>query len=303
MNTIFKREFRGLFLGATGWFCLIAPVFAAGVLTTVNNLLSLSSDASRMFPILCDLLILICPLLAAHAVTYDAGKGNRTWLRSLPLSRRTILGGKYLAMFALLGICAVYFALFPLLLGIWGNVSYGTAYASLLGWLLIAAAMLAVSFAVATRVCNRLLAVLFGVLTGVVIYFLPLLAALISVFPWVGILFLSLIGVGIAAPGVVRAVRQSRVPLKGILIFVPVCAVAAVLFFVAKPFYTTVLPNALDFLSIFGRLDGFRNGHLDLGAVLFLLSVTAVCLALAVLLPDAKCLRTGKGGGSDAKSK
>ena len=101
----------------------------------------------------------------------------------------------------------------------------------------------------------------------------------------------------------VRAVRQSRVPLKGILIFVPVCAVAAVLFFVAKPFYTTVLPNALDFLSIFGRLDGFRNGHLDLGAVLFLLSVTAVCLALAVLLPDAKCLRTGKGGGSDAKSK
>ena len=279
MNTIFKREFRGLFLGATGWFCLIAPVFAAGVLTTVNNLLSLSSDASRMFPILCDLLILIC------------------------LSRSAILGGKYLAMFALLGICAVYFALFPLLLGIWGNVSYGTAYASLLGWLLIAAAMLAVSFAVATRVRNRLLAVLFGVLSGVVIYFLPLLAALISVFPWVGILFLSLIGAGIAAPGVVRAVRQSRVPLKGILIFVPVCAVAAVLFFVAKPFYTTVLPNALDFLSIFGRLDGFRNGHLDLGAVLFLLSVTAVCLALAVLLPDAKCLRTGKGGGSDAKSK
>lgn len=301
MNTVFKREFRGLFLGGTGWFCLIVPVFAAGVLTTVNNLLSLSSDASRMFPILCDLLLLLCPLLAAHAVTYDTIKGNRTWLRSLPLSRGAILGGKYLAMLALLGICAVYFAIFPLLLGLWGNVSYGTAYTALLGWLLIAAAMLAVSFLAATRARNRLLAVISGVLIGAVIYFLPLLAALISVFPWVGILFLSLIGAGIAAPGVVRAVRQSRIPMKSILIFVPVCAVAAVLFFVAKPFYTTVLPNVLDYLSVFGRLDGFRNGHLDLSAVLFLLSVTAVCLVLAILLPDAKHRRSGKEGVSDAK--
>lgn len=94
MSSIFRREFRGLFLGGTGWFCLIALVFAAGVLTTVNNFLSLSSDASRMFPVLCDLLILICPLLASFGVTYDAAKGNRLWLRSLPLSRWAILGGK-----------------------------------------------------------------------------------------------------------------------------------------------------------------------------------------------------------------
>lgn len=299
MNSIFRREFRGLFLGGTGWFCLIALVFAAGVLTTVNNLLSLSSDASRMFPVLCDLLVLICPLLASHAVAYDASKGNTRWLRSLPLTRGAIMGGKYLAMLALLGICAAYFALFPLLIGIWGNVSYGTSYTALLGWALIAAAALSVCFLIATRVHRRRFAVVFGVLICAVLYVLPLLGTLISVLPWTGILLLALIGAGAAVPRVLRDVRNSRVPLTGILIFLPTVGAAVALFFAAKPFYTTVLPAILDVFSLFNRLDGFRNGHLDVGAVLFLLSVTVVCLMLAILLPDPKC--HGKGGVSDAE--
>ena len=299
MNSIFRREFRGLFLGGTGWFCLIGLVFAAGVLTTVNNLLSLSSDASRMFPVLCDLLVLICPLLASHAVAYDTSKGNTRWLRSLPLTRGAILGGKYLAMLALLGICAVYFALFPLLLGIWGNVSYGTSYTALLGWTLIAAGALAVCFLIATRVRRRLSAVIIGVLICAALYFLPLLGALIAVLPWVGILLLSLIAAGIAVPRVLRDVRSSRLPLSGLLIFLPTVGAAVALFFAARPFYTVILPAILDYFSLFNRLDGFRNGHLDVGAVLFLLSVTAVCLMLAILLPDPNGRE--KGGVSDAE--
>lgn len=291
MSSIFRREFRGLFLGGTGWFCLIALVFAAGVLTTVNNFLSLSSDASRMFPVLCDLLILICPILASFSVTYDAAKGNRQWLRSLPLSRWAILGGKYFSALALLGICAAWFALFPLLIGIWGNTSYGTAYTALLGWSLIAAATLAVCFLVATRTRNRLLAVIFGVLVCAVLYFLPLLAA----FPWVGMLLLILIGAGIALPQILRDVRAQRVPVRGILIFVPVCGAAVALFFAVRSFYTAVLAEALDFLSVFARLDGFRDGHLDVTGVVFLVSVTVVCLLAAVLLPDPKARRRKEG--------
>ena len=293
MNTVFRREFRGLFQGGTGWFCLIALVFASGVLTTVNNLMSLSSDASRMFPVLSDLLILICPLLASFSMGYDAAHGNGRWLRSLPLTRAAVVGGKYLAALALIGICGVWFALFPLLIGIWGNVSYGTAYSALLGWLLIAAAALALCFPVVSRVRNRLLAVVFGVVVCAAVYVLPLLAALISAFPWVGILFLSLIGAGAAVPSVLRDVRKRRVPWRGIAVFAPVCAAAVVLFFAAGSFYTVVLPEVLDALSVFARLDGFRNGHLDLTGIVYLLSVTAVCLTVTVLLPDAGTCRKG----------
>ena len=64
MSSIFRREFSGLFSGVAGWTVLIALVFGAGILTTFNNFLSLSSDVTRMFPILCDALILLCPLSA-----------------------------------------------------------------------------------------------------------------------------------------------------------------------------------------------------------------------------------------------
>lgn len=297
MSSIFRREFRGLFSGVAGWTVLIALVFGAGILTTFNNFLSLSSDVTRMFPILCDALILLCPLLAAHSVTYDRAKRNTAWLRSLPLSRGAILCGKYFAALSLFGIAAVYFALFPLLIGIWGKVAYGSAYVALLGWFLIAAAALAVSFLVASRVERRWLAVLLGAVVCSVLYVLPLLAALIAAFPWVGILFFALLAAGAVLPSVLRGVRAGRIPVRGIAVFAAVCAVAVLLFFVAKRFYTAVLPAVLDSLSVFSRLDGFRDGHFDLTGVIFLLSVCVVCLALTVVLADP---RREKGGAAHA---
>lgn len=298
MSNVFRREFRGLFTGAAGWTVLIALVFGAGILTTVNNFLSLSSDVTRMFPILCDALILLCPLLSAHSVTYDRAKHNTAWLRSLPLSRGAIVCGKYFAALALFGIAAVYFAIFPLLIGIWGKVSYGSAYASLLGWFLIAAAALAVSFLIASRTSRRWLAVLLGALVCAVLYLLPLLAALIAAFPWVGILFFALLAAGAVLPSVLRDVKAGKVPLRGIAVFVPVCAAAVLLFFLAKRFYTAILPAVLDYLSVFSRLDGFRDGHFDLTGVVYLLSVPVVCLVLTVVLPDPR--RREKGGAAHA---
>lgn len=297
MNSIFRREFRGLFSGPTGWAVLISLVLGAGVLTAVNNFLSLSSDATRMFPILCDALVLLCPLLASHAVTYDRAKKNTAWLRSLPLSRGAIVYGKYFAALSLFGIAAVYFAIFPLLIGIWGTVSYGSAYAALLGWFLIAAAALSLSFLIASRTNRRPLAVLFGALACAALYFLPLLAALISAIPQVGIPVLSLLGAAAALPSVLRDVRAGKAPLRGIAIFLPVCAASVLLFFVARRFYTAVLPALLDCLSIFSRLDGFRDGHIDLPGILFLLSVPAVCLTLTAILPDPQ---RKKGGAAHA---
>lgn len=295
MNAIFKRELRGLFRCAVGWVTLITLVLAAGIVTTVNNLLSLSSDASRLFPLLGDLLVLLCPLLASHAVTYENSKKNTRWLRSLPLSRGAILGGKYLAALALLGLCAVYFALFPLLIGIWGTVSYGTAYTALLGWVLIAAAVLSVSFLVASRTQSRPIAVLLGALVCLILYLLPLLAALIAAIPWTGILAAVLVAAAFAVPRIVRDQRQSRFPRTGVLILAPTAAVSLLLYFVARPFYTRILPTLLDQLSLFGRLDGFRNGHLDISAVVLLLSVTAVCLVLTLALPEPKFRKKGEG--------
>ena len=250
-----------------------------------------------MFPILCDALILLCPLLAAHSVTYDRAKRNTAWLRSLPLSRGAIFCGKYFAALSLFGIAAVYFALFPLLIGIWGKVAYGSAYVALLGWFLIAAAALAVSFLVASRVERRWLAVLLGAVVCAVLYVLPLLAALIAAFPWVGILFFALLAAGAVLPSVLRGVRAGRIPVRGIAVFAAVCAVAVLLFFVAKRFYTAVLPAVLDYLSVFSRLDGFRDGHFDLTGVIFLLSVCVVCLALTAVLTDP---RREKGGAAHA---
>lgn len=301
MSSVFRREFRSLFRSVTGWATLILLVFGAGALTTVNNFLSLSSDATRMYPILCDALILLCPWLASYAMTYDNAAGNTAWLRSLPLSRAGIVCGKYAAALSLFGIAAVYFALFPLLIGSWGTVSYGSAYAALLGWFLITAAALAVSCLIASRTAKRWQAILFGALACAGLYVLPLLGTLIGAFPWVGIPVLVLIAAGAVLPAVLRSVRGGKkVPLPAILIPAAVCGAAVALFFVWRRFYTKILPDVLDYLSVFGRLDGFRDGHFDVSGVIYLLSVVAVCLVLMTVLPDAG--RNGKGGKPHAKN-
>lgn len=299
MSSVFKREFRALFLGRVGWICLIGLALAAGILTTTYNFLSLSSDASRMFPVLSELLIVFCPLLAAHTVTYETQNGNWRWLRALPVSRMGLLTGKYLAMLALMGVAAVYFALFPLLIGTMGNVSYGTAYTALLGWFLIAAAVLALCTLIASLVRVRWQAILFGILACAVAYCLPLLAAVIVAIPWVGMLLLVLVGAGVALPCAIRDVRASRVPMRAMLIFAPVAALAVLFFFLVPGVYRSVLPAVLEWLSPFGWLDGFRNGHLDVAGVVALISITVLCLLIADLL-----LARGerKGGGRNAKA-
>ncbi len=292
MSAIFKREFRGLFRGRTGWICVIVSVLTAGILTAINNFLSLSTDASKLFPVLCDISILLCPFLAVHSVTFETVKGNSAWLASLPVSRWALIGGKFFAALSLFGICAVYYALFPLLIGLFGTVSYGTAYSALLGWFLITSATLSLSFFLTSRFSNRLVAFFVAVCVCLVLYFLPLLATLVSLLPWVGFLFLSLIGLGIAVPYLIRDIRASRVPVRAIAIFLPVCAVLAVLFFTAKKFYKVILAEMLDYISIYAKLDGFRDGHLDLTAVVFLITFTAFFLLLTVLLPYRKTDKT-----------
>lgn len=299
MSSIFKREFRALFLGRVGWICLIGLALAAGILTTTYNFLSLSSDASRMFPVLSELLIVFCPLLAAHTVTYETQNDNWLWLRALPISRIGLLTGKYLAMLALMGVAAVYFALFPLLIGTMGNVSYGTAYTALLGWFLIAAAVLALCTLIASRVRARWQAILLGILACAVAYCLPLLAAVIAVFPWVGMLCLLLAGAGVAVPRAVRAVRESRIPVCAALIFVSVAGLSVLFFFLMPSVYRSILPSILEWLSPFGWLDGFRNGHLDVAGVVALISITVLCLLLADLLPAGE---KKEGGRCDAKA-
>lgn len=164
MIAIFKREFSALFRGRAGWILISAFLFAAGILTSVLNILQGYSNFASVFPLLSYVFIPFPPILVLLTVSRDRHSGADRWLFSFPVSVASVVIGKYLAMLAVFAIPTAVMAIFPLILSLFGEISFGSAYSALLGFFLTGAALLALCTAIANFSRRRALPTVWNVL-------------------------------------------------------------------------------------------------------------------------------------------
>jgi len=280
MTAILKREFRDYFNGMFGWIFVAVLVLAGGAMVAVTNLLGASSEFSYIFSALPEVLLVLFPLTAARAFPKEYSKGNALWLGSLPVGRTGLVLGKYFAALALFLITTALLALFPPLLANFGAVSYGNAYTALFGYFLMGAALLAVCTFFASLMRTRIAAVVVNLLICLWIYFSSIPAVLFAAIPWLACLICVVCA---AALGVFVGLRRKKT-LAGLLTGGIPILILVLLYFLVPAFYERFLPDAINLLSVYNRLSGFRVGHFDFPAAVFYLSVTVLFLFLTVQL-------------------
>lgn len=290
MTAIYRRELRSLFRGVLSWILIAAWLLLGGVLVVTQNLAGSSSLFSNSIRTLSDYLVFTMPLLAVRCFTWDQRRGEILWIRSLPVSATGLFLGKYLAALTVFAIPTAFYALFPPLLANFGYVSYGTAYTALFGYFLLGAAWLAVCAFVASRFRRVWLACLVTLLLGVAIYLLLLLEAVFMVLPLIGFLICLLACV---AAGAAVGLCQKRW-VKGVLAGGIPAALLTVCYFVYRPLFSLWIPRVLSFVALFGRLDGFCSGYLDLSALVFYGCVLALFGYFAVSYPLTNFEKGGK---------
>lgn len=151
MKAIFKREFRSLMLSVRGIVFLGVTLLAAGAFTVLYNLNAALASFEVALSYLVPVLVLTVPLLCADAFAAEREQGTERVLRILPLRLRDVIFGKFLARLCVLAVPFGIMAFYPIILDLYGTVSYATAYATLVALFGVGAILIALGMLISAK--------------------------------------------------------------------------------------------------------------------------------------------------------
>lgn len=134
------------------------------------------ANADGLFAIAPWLLILVCPALTMRLFAEERQSGTWDILRSQPTTISRIVWAKYMAALTMMILallpCVVHLFIVYAIAEPVGNVDTGAFAGSMVGLLLLAAAMLGVSMLCAAATTNQLVAFILGAIMCFVLYWL-----------------------------------------------------------------------------------------------------------------------------------
>ena len=159
--------------GHSFWFYCVLSAFALGlgVLISMFHGVYQYANFEYVLSYLTVLFSLLLPIFTIATMQEERKKGVAGFLRALPISDRTLVLGKLLAMLLVLVALTAVLLFIPVLLSVFGTVYYPSAYMAVLGFFCFGAAMLALDTFFALCLKNRwaALAVTYATTGGFVI--------------------------------------------------------------------------------------------------------------------------------------
>ncbi len=280
MLAVYKRELRACFTSPIGWLYLAFLTAVLGILVRVNCFVGGRPEFEQ---VLASMLFLIVTILAICLLTMRVFSEERRQktdqlLYSLPLRTGKVVAGKYLAMLTVVGIACAIFAVYPLILGRYGEVNYAGSYTGLLGYFCLCAALLAMGLFASSLTENQVVAAIIGMALMFAGY---MMSSLANYLPATGFASLcALWGAAIALGLVVWALTRSG---KFAVLVSAICVVlVGALYFFNATLFEGLIQTILARCSVFDRFYLMVMGTLDWTTIFFDLSVTVLFLFFTV---------------------
>lgn len=278
MTAIYQRELRSYFHGMTGYVFIAFLLLFAGIYTMFYNLSSGYPNFEYVLQAMTIIFLIAIPVLTMRVIAEERRQKTDQLLYTLPLGMTRVVLGKYLAMITVVAVPCVVMAFYPLLLSTFGTVFFPTAYATLVGFFLLSAALSAIGLLISALTENQAVAagVCFGVM--LLLYFMSSLSSFVpsSANASLGALLVTILVIAV----LVRVFTKSSAAAILVGVLGEGCLLGA--YFAAPDAFTGLFGRMADGLSVFTRFDTFVGGMFDWTAVIYYLSIIAVTLFLAV---------------------
>ena len=284
MIAIFKREFKSQFLNMTGFLFAALLLLFVGIFATQFHLLGGYASFEHTLQSTCTILLLGIPLLTMRSIPEDKRTKTDRLLYSLPLKLSQIILGKYFAMLAVFAIPTVILSLYPLIFSTFGDVNLRSAYACVLAFFLLGAALIALSLFLSTLADSQIVAAILGFGALFLLYILRSVSTMIPTTPLVSAACLCVLGV-LAA--LLAYYLTRNVPITcavGAILILPI----ALIYWISASVFENLFPSLLSKLAIFNRLEPFIYGVFDISTLVFYLSFSAFFIVLTVLAAEKK---------------
>lgn len=278
MLAIFQRDLRSYAVTMTGWVFVAFILVFIGIYSMVYNLNYGYGNFEYVLSSLTMIYLLGVPILTMRCFAEERRQGTDQLLYALPLTSGKIVLGKYLAMLVVLAAPLAVSCLYPLVLSAFGDVYLPTAYASILAFFLLGAALTAIGMFASSLCESQVTAAVSCFALLLINYFLTSLASFIPSGAGTAILVLTLLIV-LGTAGLLSLTKNGIFSVGvGAL-----CEVALIVVAIAAPeTLDGLIGDVLTGLSLFDRYESFVNGIFDLTAVTFYLAVSASFVCLTV---------------------
>lgn len=274
MTAIFKREFRSYFTGMVGYAVAAVSLFFLGLYFTNRNLLYQSSDFAGVLYTTTLILLFLLPAVSMRSFAEERRARTDQLLLTSPVSIPAIVAGKFLAQLAVFCVPLTAAAVMPLILTAFGKVSLISAYAALLGYILLGGACLAVGTFISCLTENQIVAYLASFVVLLIAY---LMNGIKTMFTSGNILAFVVFALVLVAAGAAVGVVCKNILAGGAVLVVGAAALFA-LFILRPAWLLSAFDAVLTALALFAPYAEIIGGSFSLPVILYYLSVIGVFL-------------------------
>ena len=274
MTAIFKREFRSYFTGMVGYAVAAVSLFFLGLYFTNRNLLYQSSDFAGVLYTTTLILLFLLPAVSMRSFAEERRARTDQLLLTSPVSIPAIVAGKFLAQLAVFCVPLTAAAVMPQILTAFGKVSLISAYAALLGYILLGGACLAVGTFISCLTENQIVAYLASFVVLLIAY---LMNGIKTMFTSGNILAFVVFALVLLAASAAVGVVCKNILAGGAVLVVGAAALFA-LFILRPAWLLSAFDAVLTALALFAPYAEIIGGSFSLPVVLYYLSVIGVFL-------------------------
>lgn len=278
MGAIYRRELKSYFTNMIAYIFIAFLLVVVGIFFTYYNLKQGAPQLEYALYGVMFIFLVTVPLLTMRSIASEKYDRTEQLLYSLPLNMKSIVMGKFLAMFTVFAIPMALICFYPFILSIYGSVNFIGTYSSILAYILLGAALISIGMFISSLTESQVIAAVVGLGALLLIYLMPDLSALI---PTTEIVSYVCFAVLIALFAVVL---YSMTKNSGVACIAGAVLEAGllVLFLFKKDIFASAFPDMLKKIALFERFTEFVNGTFDLTGIIYYVSVIFVFIFLTV---------------------
>jgi ABC-2 type transport system permease protein len=268
MFAIYKRELKSYLNGIMGAIFIGVLLLFIGFMVFTNNLYGLSTSFASTLYSAQVVLILIVPILCMRSMAEDRHNKTDMFLLTMPIKTSQIVLGKYLALVTVYALPVLLTCIYPLILGLYGEINYLTTYSSIFGFFLLGCALIAICQYISGLTESQVIAAVIGVASVFALFSLNTIASFIPSAPLASFIGFALLGI---AAGLITYYTVRNIYFAatiGLIIIIP----ATLVFILAPHMLEAVFPTVLMLASPFTAFENMSNGLFDIAAVFTLVS-------------------------------
>lgn len=280
MIAIYKRELKAYFSSMQAYIYLALFVCITGIFFSIvsiaygyNDFASyvLSNSYYMLF-----IYAIVIPLLTMRLFAEEKKHKTDQLLLTAPVSLWGIVLGKYLACITVFLTSVAFITVFPVIIAINGPLPIANLISGYIGLILFSACVMAIGTLISSLTEEPVISAIVTAVASLLILFFSSLVSLLPDGTVPTMIFFGIIVVGLA---LLFYFDTKKLWISGVTLIAGAGA-AAGLYFWQKDWFRYGLTNCLNWLSIEKRYEEFLNGILNLSSIVYLLSVTALCLFL-----------------------